>query len=85
MVHCHDYLKSESKETRMLLQVHDELVFEVPYHEAPEVPLALADIMAHFPGHKTFMKVPHVVDIEWSDQSWGHKKAFHPEDRRWAA
>ena len=37
MLRIHDYLTSNGKKTKMLLQVHDELVFEAPKAEQAEV------------------------------------------------
>ena len=35
MVRCHDRLAAEGLATRMILQIHDELLFEGPEDEAP--------------------------------------------------
>src|SRR3712207_794414 len=36
MVRCHDALRDAGLVTRTILQIHDELLFEGPEHEAPE-------------------------------------------------
>ncbi|MFQ6040348.1 MAG: DNA polymerase I [Candidatus Poribacteria bacterium] len=45
MLKVADYLKSTNKQTRMVLQVHDELVFEAPKDELKEVTEELRRIM----------------------------------------
>ena len=45
MVGVHRELSSRGLKTRMLLQVHDELVFDVPMHEEAEVRLIVAEQM----------------------------------------
>lgn len=59
MIKIADYLKSTKKKTKMLLSVHDELVFEVPQAELEEVKKEVKNIM------ETAIKlsVPIKVDI----------------------
>ncbi len=45
MIKIADYLKSTNKQTKMLLSVHDELVFEVPQAELEEVTKEVKNIM----------------------------------------
>ena len=45
MIKIADYLKSTSKQTKMLLSVHDELVLEVPQAELEEVTKEVKNIM----------------------------------------
>ncbi|MBM3240987.1 DNA polymerase I, partial [Candidatus Poribacteria bacterium] len=45
MLKVADYLESTNKQTRMVLQVHDELVFEAPKDELEEIAEALRRIM----------------------------------------
>ena len=52
-------LDNERLETRMLLQVHDELVFEVPNPELD----ALTELVRHEMEHAAELSVPLVVDI----------------------
>jgi len=33
MIQIHDFMKQEKLDSRMILQVHDELIFDVPSHE----------------------------------------------------
>jgi len=65
MLKIADYLKSSNKETKMLLQVHDELVFELPASELPEVEPKIRDLMEN-----TFsFDVPIKVDIN-TGKNW---------------
>lgn len=45
MIDIHAYIEEENLNTRMLLQVHDELIFEVPKAEKDTVPAKLKDMM----------------------------------------
>ena len=65
MLKVADYLKSTNKQTKMVLQVHDELVFEVPKDELEEITEELRRIMeTALP-----MDVPIKVDISVG-QNW---------------
>ena len=45
MIDIQDFLEESQLGTRMLLQVHDELIFEVPDEEADEIPGKLKELM----------------------------------------
>ncbi len=45
MINIQEYIEEEQLGTRMLLQVHDELIFSVPDEEADEVPEKLKELM----------------------------------------
>ncbi|MEX2464104.1 MAG: DNA polymerase I, partial [Balneolaceae bacterium] len=45
MIHIHQYLKSENLKSRMLLQVHDELIFEIEESESEIVPGKIKELM----------------------------------------
>ena len=65
MLKVADYLESTNKQTKMVLQVHDELIFEVPNNELEEVTEELRQIMeTALP-----MDVPIKVDINVG-QNW---------------
>jgi DNA polymerase-1 len=59
MIRIHERLQSERFSARMLLQVHDELVFEVP---GPEMDAVSAVVRAEMEGAAT-LAVPLVVDL----------------------
>ena len=59
MIRIHDRLDTDGFKTRMLLQVHDELVFEAPKEEAARViPMIREEMETVYP-----LKVPLKVDI----------------------
>jgi DNA polymerase I len=59
MIHIHDRLKAENREAKMLLSVHDELVFEVPPGEIADVAKLVREEMV---GAMT-LGVPLDVDV----------------------
>lgn len=61
MIKIHEFLKTS--QTKLLLQVHDELIFEVPDVDVHEVPQKLKEIMENI----VKLKVPLVVDIGIGD------------------
>lgn len=60
MVAASRRLKEEGLKARLLLQVHDELVLELPVEEAPKVAALIRDCMSNV----VELAVPLVVDIE---------------------
>ncbi|WP_234571799.1 DNA polymerase I [Rhodohalobacter sp. 614A] len=45
MINIHNWLEENQKQSRMLLQVHDELVFEIHESELDEVPAKIQELM----------------------------------------
>ncbi|HBX65916.1 MAG TPA: DNA polymerase I, partial [Balneolaceae bacterium] len=45
MINIHHWLKDNNKKSRMLLQVHDELIFEIHESEIDEVPAKINELM----------------------------------------
>ena len=45
MINIHSWLKDNNKKSRMLLQVHDELIFEIHESELEEVPKKIEELM----------------------------------------
>lgn len=66
MVTIDRYLASNNLKTKMILQVHDELVFEVPENELKTV----APRIKSFMTNATHLSVPIVVDLKVGT-SWG--------------
>jgi DNA polymerase-1 len=66
MVRCHDALASAGLSTRLILQIHDELLFEGPAAEAPDV-LALAEreMVGAFPQMDPPLAVEGGVGGDW--------------------
>jgi DNA polymerase-1 len=55
---------------RMLLQVHDELVFEVPQGEEERAADVIRDVMAHAAEPVVTLDVPLAVEVGWG-ANWG--------------
>ncbi|TPE45438.1 DNA polymerase I [Pontibacter mangrovi] len=47
MIHIHDYLRQEKLQTRMILQVHDELLFDAPKEEIEIVTPKIVELMTN--------------------------------------
>jgi DNA polymerase-1 len=70
MVDIHEFLRN--KKSRMVLQVHDEIIFEIPKEEYSIVP-ELKRIMEDAYPHKY---LPMKVEVDYSETSWQDKKKF---------
>jgi len=66
MINIANRLEREHLETKMLLQVHDELVFEVPKEELPVTSKIIKDEMEGVYR----LNIPLKVDINWGT-NWG--------------
>jgi len=69
MIDIHRELKGEGHPARMLIQVHDELVFEVPKRDVELEATMIRDKMEH----AIPLDVPIVVDIAWG-RTWADSK-----------
>jgi DNA polymerase-1 len=56
MINIHQWLKDEKLETKMILQVHDELIFDTPKSELDKVKKHVNDLMIN--------AIPFAVKIE---------------------
>jgi DNA polymerase-1 len=65
MVRIHERLKAENLQTKMVLQVHDELVFDVPVAEQATVEKLVRQEMEH----AVELDVPLLVDMGWG-RNW---------------
>ncbi|KIX15833.1 DNA polymerase I [Dethiosulfatarculus sandiegensis] len=63
MIKCHEMLVNEFPETMMILQVHDELVFETPEKDRERLSERVQDIMQNI----IELSVPLDVDLGWGD------------------
>jgi DNA polymerase-1 len=75
MLHIHQRLEKEERRARMLLQIHDELVFEVPPEELEEVAALVALEMTTPLEKQLELEVPLKVDLavgpNWLDvEEW---------------
>ncbi len=71
MINIHRRLRDEQSRARMLLQIHDELVFEVPPDELP----ALAQLVSHEMSSVMPLRVPLKVDLKSGD-NWADCEAW---------
>ena len=69
MVKLHNILKEKNLKTKMLLQVHDELIFDVPEDELEEVKEIVRDTMENI--YK--LDVPLKVEINYG-KDWYEAK-----------
>ena len=69
MIRLPGRLKAEGFQAKMLLQVHDELVFEVPAAEAPVVAPVIRAVMEGSAAPMVELSVPLVVETGWA-KSW---------------
>jgi DNA polymerase I len=69
MIRMEDALKAERLSARMLLQVHDELVFEVPDDEVEASLPVISRVMTEAPFPAVSLKVPLAVDAR-AAQNW---------------
>ena len=81
MVACHKYLESEQLKSRMLLQVHDEMIFEIHYSESDWLPFKLKEIMEER-QIDTFLPVGIARGcLSWAQsEKWDDKKQIWKED-----
>lgn len=73
MVEINKKLPQESSRSKMLLQVHDELVFEVPTKEVKKVAKLVKSLMENI--YK--LEVPLEVNLE-AGKSWGETRGLTP-------
>ena len=67
MIDIQHYLEEHKLGTRMLLQVHDELIFEVPEEEADDIPSRLRELMEQAYELSVPLKVEMGLADNWLD------------------
>jgi DNA polymerase-1 len=67
MIRMEDALAEAKLDARMLLQVHDELVFEVPEAQVEAALPVIRKVMVEAPQPAVELKVPLVVDARAAD------------------
>lgn len=67
MIDMADRLKTEGLKTRLLLQVHDELIFEAPPEEIEKLKEIVPDVMEHAIELKVPLKVDYAYGPTWFD------------------
>lgn len=69
-IEIQEYLKD--KKSRLILPVHDELIFEVVPEEEDEVPIKVKEIMEKI--GKVLKYIPMVSEVEMTETNWADKK-----------
>ncbi|MBY0422961.1 MAG: DNA polymerase I, partial [Parvularculaceae bacterium] len=69
MIRMPEALHAAGLKARMLLQVHDELVFEAPQEEAEPLKRVVVDVMAKAPLPRVALSAPLVVDAK-AGRNW---------------
>ena len=67
MIEMADRLSSEGLRTRLLLQVHDELIFEAPPEEIEKLKEIVPDVMENCIELKVPLKVDYAYGPTWFD------------------
>jgi DNA polymerase-1 len=67
MINISDEFKKKGLKTKMIMQVHDELVFEVPEEEREGVEAIVHDKMEHALELKVPLKVDVAVGKNWEE------------------
>ncbi len=67
MIDMAERLKKEELKTRLLLQVHDELIFEAPEDEIEILKKIVPEVMEHAVGLKVPLKVDYAYGPTWFD------------------
>ena len=75
MVAIHRRLKREKLSAKMLLQIHDELIFEVPSDQLHDLAKLITEEMVH----ACQLQVPLKVDLK-AGPNWADAKPFDPAD-----
>ena len=66
MINVHNQLQTQNMNSKMLLQVHDELIFEVPVREKEQLEQLVSDEMAGAMALDVTLK----VEGKWGE-TWG--------------
>jgi DNA polymerase-1 len=82
MLHVHRRLRREGRAARMLLQIHDELVFEVPPEELPAVAALVREEMTVPVERGLGLQVPLVVDLAAGPNWLDVENLAAPDDER---
>jgi DNA polymerase-1 len=71
MIAVHRRLRDEPVDAKMILQIHDELVFEVAPHHVD----SLAELVQHEMRTVMPLRVPLKVDVKWGD-NWAESEPW---------
>jgi DNA polymerase-1 len=76
MVRIDEYLRTNNFKSHLLLQIHDELLFEVHESETHIIPI-LKGYMQNVSRERPHDLLPYTVGIDYSTTSWKDKKEWH--------
>lgn len=65
MVHIHQWMRKHQLKSRMIMQVHDELIFDVHKDEATELKPKIVELMRHAVNLEVPMEVEIGVGKNW--------------------
>jgi len=63
MINIHRQLKTQKLKSKLILQVHDELIIEAPNDESETI----VELLGHEMSHVMKLKVPLEIDIGFGD------------------
>ncbi len=69
MIRMPEALATAKLKAKLLLQVHDELVFEVPENEVEQTAILVKEIMKNAPNPALTLKVPLIAEAGWA-KNW---------------
>ena len=78
MVKCQKFIEENNCKSRILLQIHDELVFEVHESEEEWFPFEMQRILQNTP-----LRTPLPVKVSKGNPSWAQKIEWIDEEQRW--
>lgn len=75
MLAVFDEMRRRKMKSRMIMQVHDELVFEVPQEEVAEMAALAGSLMSEVPTQKIGLSVPLETDVS-AGPNWDETEKF---------
>jgi DNA polymerase-1 len=75
-VRVDEYLRNADTDIRMLLPIHDELIFEVPRRELSQLPIVLREIERRM-TEMSEIRVPLAVEWKMTNYTWDKAKEFN--------
>jgi len=69
MINIHREIKKRNLKSKMLLQIHDELVFEVPQEEIEEMKSLVAELMSQAIKLSVPLKIDVKLGKNWAEMA----------------
>lgn len=67
MIDTDNFLSKNYPKSKLIMQVHDELVIEAPTEDCEKIALSVSEIMSKGHGLNVFLKVDYAVGQNWDD------------------